>query len=91
VAWSGFLDMRRHMERFRDTHYTVFCTSEETCVRLFRVRDQLNLGHGADRVGPLHSAHWHAVSNGVVGQIHILIHDFLQSIANEKLLSSRVH
>jgi len=91
VAWCSFRDMWRHLERLRDTHYTVSRTPEEAGVGLFRVGDQLDLSHGADGMGSLHSAQRHSVRNGIVRQIHILIHDGLQSKTYVEIFASRVH
>ena len=91
MTWSGLWRLGGRLERLRDAHDTVLGTSEDASVWCFRVRDEFNLGVSTDWMSPLHSVHWHGISDGVISQVHVLVDHFLESSASEESLTSLIH
>lgn len=91
MTWSGLWRLGGRLERLRDAHDTVLGASKDASVWCFRVRDEFNLGVSTDWMSPLHSVHWHGISDGVISQCHILLDHFLESSASEESLTSLIH
>ena len=91
VARGGLTDLWSRLESLRDTHYTVLGTSEHASVGSVRVWNQLNLRVGAHGMGPLYTPKRHRVSDRVVGQVHVLVHETLEALTSEESFTSRVH
>ena len=89
-AWIRLLNPRHRLGRITDAHEAMLDTSEHAGVGLVRVRDDLDLGHGADRVSLLQPIDWHVIGDDIVGQVHVLGKERLELKTSIEALATSV-
>ena len=86
VAWGSLGGLRSRLRELRDSHDGMLAASEDTSVGSVVSGDELNQCADASWVGFLDSAHWHLIRDRVERQVHILIEESLELIANKESL-----
>ena len=87
VAWNSLRLVRHSLNCIRNATDCFLSTSEYASVRRVWVGNELNLSVGTHWMGHLHPVDWHAVTNDVVGKIHILIEEAFKLVTNEEIFT----
>ena len=87
MAWNSLLLVRHSLNRIRDSQDAFFGSSKYTSVRRVRVGNELDLCVDSHWMSHLQPIDWHAVTNGIVGKVHIVVEEAFKLVTNKEIFT----
>lgn len=88
VAWGSFGSLRGGQGELRNSLNDVLAATEDASVWGVMSGDELKQSRDTTRMGSLNSSDGHSISNGVESEVHVLLKEGLELVANKEPLWS---